>query len=218
MVDTADCDRGHRLRRCILGLVLAWVLFSLLFLWGGKHFWLLLSLAAGLLGMTAWAAEPTEMRAEFRPTHVSGIAGTLVLGLISAAILYAVFFVGNLAARTLLPFGGPQIEAVYDLGQNTPRSLVAALLITVVGPGEEIFWRGYVQRRLAGSFGDRGIVASVLAYGAAHVLTGNLMLILAALVCGAFWAFLYDRYRSLYVNMVSHGAWAATIFVLFPMG
>ena len=95
--------------------------------------------------------------------------------------------------------------------------MIALLLIFVVGPGEEFFWRGYVQRRLVAEFGAPGLVASVLAYGGAHIVTGNLMLVLAALACGGFWAFLYHRYDSLRINMISHAVWAVAIFVLFPM-
>jgi uncharacterized protein len=203
--------------RCALVVLAAFALFAFLFLRAGAYFWAWLACSAIMLSGAAFLAEAGEMRATLGPAGARSGVKTLLLGFGSAALLYGIFFLGNLVARVLFPFGADEIESVYRLGPETPRWVVAVLLICVVGPGEEIFWRGYVQRRLSLEFGWAGTVASVLAYCAVHIATGNLTLVLAALVCGAFWALLYRRYDSLWINIVSHGAWAAAIFVLFPM-
>jgi membrane protease YdiL (CAAX protease family) len=42
------------------------------------------------------------------------------------------------------------------------------------------------------------------------------MLILAALIAGLFWGFMYYRYRSLLANVVSHTVWDVAVFLVFP--
>ena len=56
----------------------------------------------------------------------------------------------------------------------------------LIGPGEEIFWRGYLQRRWQERFGaGRGFLFAAALYAAVHAGSGNVMLVLAAAVCGA---------------------------------
>ncbi|MEI7435765.1 MAG: type II CAAX endopeptidase family protein [bacterium] len=202
---------------CYLAVGIAILIFSLLFSGLTVHFWAQLAISVTVLCGVALIMEREPMLATLRNTGGRGAFKTISLGLASAALLYFIFMLGNHAARVFFTFGGAEINAVYGFGPATPRWLVAFLLIFVVGPGEEFFWRGYVQRRLVAEFGRPGLVASVLAYGGAHVMTGNLMLILAALTCGSFWAFMYHRYKSMRINMISHACWAAAIFVLFRL-
>lgn len=207
--------RRIRLARCAGALVLAFAFFSVLFLRAGDRFWTWLSLMAPTLAGIAFLFEPAGMRETLR--RRGPVGKVLLFGVLSALLLYGVFAVGNLAARALFPFGATEIESVYRQGAGAPRWAVGLLLFAVVGPGEELFWRGYVQRRLSAEFGWVGSGLSVLTYGAVHVATGNLTLVLAALVCGGFWALLYEVADSVWINMISHAFWAAAIFVVFPL-
>jgi membrane protease YdiL (CAAX protease family) len=199
-------------------VLLAFGLFAFLFLWAGANFWLWLTFSVLVLCCAAFLAEPADMRGVFLSrSGTRSRTATLLLGIGSAALLYGVFFLGNLAARRLFPFGAAEIEAVYSQGVRTPRWIVALVLLAVVGPGEEIFWRGYVQRRLTSELGGAGLALSILAYTGVHLATANLTLILAALVCGVFWALLYRLCGSLWINIVSHALWAVAIFVVWPV-
>ncbi len=204
--------------RMVAALVPAFLLFAFLFLRSGGGFWFVLPLSVVLLCAIAWRIEPREMSTLFH-AHVRRHAAFVVGGgILSAAVLYGVFFVGNQAARHLLPFGEADIEAVYQQGSQTPRWIVATLLLLIVGPGEEIFWRGYVQRRLSAAMHPvPALVLSVLAYTGVHLATGNFTLILAAAVCGTFWSLLYQWFGSIWMNIISHALWAAAIFVWWPM-
>ncbi|MEI6970744.1 MAG: CPBP family intramembrane glutamic endopeptidase [bacterium] len=215
--DTQDQSDPRLRRLCYAVIAVAMVVFALLFLSATSFFWIQLAVSASALVLLAFAVERAGMLAALRRMGRHGILWTVLMGLGSAAALYLVFMAGNAASRAMFSFGGPQIEAVYGLGSETPRWLIAVLLVLVVGPCEELFWRGYVQRRLVAEFGFPGLVASVFAYGAAHFVTMNFMMIMAALVCGSFWAIQYHFFRSLRANMISHAAWAATIFVLLPL-
>ena len=213
--DSNTPEHNWRLR-CGIALACAAILFA--FLFGGivLHFWL--QLAASVLALVAMAFffEPLEMRRLFRaPPH--GRCALLVYGALSAVVLYGIFAAGKWAATAVLSQADRQIGGIYALGRGAPAWAIAGLLLFVVGPGEEIFWRGYVQRRLAREFGWRGVLLSVLAYGAVHLVSGNPILILAALVCGTFWAALFAWRGSMWINMASHALWAVAVFVLQPL-
>ncbi|MBA4388718.1 MAG: CPBP family intramembrane metalloprotease [Verrucomicrobia bacterium] len=217
MKDENNSPDAARRRSCYLAAGIAISAFSLLFLRLIPFFWIQLAVSVLVLCGLALVLERKHMLAALRDAGGRNLIVDVALGLASASVLYVVFMVGNVAARILFPFGGSEIESVYGFGSATSRLAIGLLLLLVVGPGEEFFWRGYVQRRLASEFGLPGMALSVLAYGGAHVVTFNLTLILAAFVCGGFWALMYHFFHSLRANMISHAAWAVAIFVLFPM-
>lgn len=140
-------------------------------------------------------------------------------GLLSAGVLYLVFGVGNFLARRLFPFAGSGIADVYAFKVGASGLRIALLMALVIGPGEELFWRCFLQRRLQEQWGGwRGFLAATGLYCLVHVSSGNLMLVLAAAVCGVFWGLLYWRWRSAALNVVSHTVWDLAVFLLFPFG
>jgi membrane protease YdiL (CAAX protease family) len=141
------------------------------------------------------------------------------IGLLSAAFLYLLFFVGNYLSRKWFDFAGSGIENVYDFKGNASAIRIAILMIFIIGPGEEIFWRGYLQRQFSARWGKwAGMVVALIIYTGVHVLTGNIMLILAAFICGLFWGWLYLKYESMLINVISHTVWDIVVFLLLPFG
>jgi membrane protease YdiL (CAAX protease family) len=118
----------------------------------------------------------------------------------------------------LLPDPAGNIASVYaNLGGLSP-GLVAFLLFFPIGFGEEIFWRGFVQRRFRERWSARSaFVLTALLYTAIHFPTGNPVLILAALTCGLFWGGFYWATGSLVPVLVSHMLWDPFIFVILPI-
>ncbi|MBT3380255.1 MAG: CPBP family intramembrane metalloprotease [Lentisphaerae bacterium] len=199
-------------------LGLAGLCFSLLFACPFLNFWIQLTASVLILCTAAWWFQPT-ITAPFLAGQMRGPWGRrFTLGLLSAGLLYFVFFVGNHLAAIVFPGGPSEIAAVYRWRTGTPPWIMGLLLTGIIAPGEELFWRGYVQEQLQRRYGLRGVVLGVLAYGGVHLASGNTMLIIAAFVCGAFWAALYARYRCIWANMISHAVWGVTVFVLFPFG
>lgn len=141
----------------------------------------------------------------------------LVFGVLSAAVLYLVFYTGNILLRSLFAFAGPEISAVYRLGSGQPLVKITALLVLVIGPGEELFWRGFIQEGYMEQWGRTpGVFAAVVLYTLVHAGSGNTVLILAACIGGVFWGWLYSWKRSIIINMTSHVAWDVAVFILFP--
>jgi membrane protease YdiL (CAAX protease family) len=143
----------------------------------------------------------------------------ILLGLLAAAALYAVFFAGNSVSRLILPFADSGIGAVYAFKSGASLPRIVLLMALLIGPGEEIFWRGFLQRRWQARFGPgRGYLLAAGLYTAVHAGSGNAMLVLAAAVCGLFWGFIYRRTGSVLLAAVSHTVWDLAVFVAFPFG
>ncbi len=143
---------------------------------------------------------------------------SVLFGLLSAAILYLIFLLGHKLAPYFLPRSNTQVEGIYSLGVGTNRVLIFLLLFFITSPGEEIFWRGFLQDRLMKRWGIfSGYLVTTIIYAGVHVFSWNLVLILAALVAGAFWGFLYIWKRDLLIQITSHSFWSAVIFAVAPI-
>jgi membrane protease YdiL (CAAX protease family) len=202
-----------------VGIGLAFVLWFVMFVLKPFNFWVMLTFSTSLLSAMAFVlGRPLLAAREFT-------ARNILAGVILAALLYALFTLGNqflmMVSRlfpSLLPDRAGNIASVYaNLGGLSPV-FVGLLLFFPIGFGEEIFWRGFVQRR----FRERGsatsaFVLTTLLYTAIHVPTGNPVLILAALTCGVFWGGVYRATGSLVPVLVSHMLWDPFIFVIMPI-
>ena len=130
-------------------------------------------------------------------------------GLLSAAFLYVIFQVGDRVAREVMPRGDKEIKDIYALRTLEAPETIGARLAGVIGPAEELFWRGFVQQRIGG-------VGAAAAYGGAHLVTGNTTLIGAATVAGIYWGLLRALGMSMPALITSHIAWDIWIFLLAP--
>jgi membrane protease YdiL (CAAX protease family) len=195
-----------------LGLVGAAGAFTATFRGPRDRFWSRMTTTG--LGLGSWAVVTSRpsRRARIRPADA-------LLGLGSAAVLYATFQVGDRFARRFVPTGDREIRDIYALRTLRPRREIATRLATVIGPAEELFWRGLVQGALMRRYGRwRGAALAAGAYGGVHVVTGNITLIGAASVAGAHWCALYALGVPLGALVVSHVAWDVWIFLLQPTG
>ena len=195
-----------------LGLAGAIGAFTATFRGPRERFWQRMTLTGLGLGSFALLTSGPSRRVRVRPWHVP-------LGLLSAAILYVTFAFGDRFARRFVPGGDDQIRDIYALRRLRPRIEIAARLETIVGPAEEIFWRGFVQSALMRRYGRwRGAALATVAYGGVHVVTGNFTLMGAASVAGAHWCILYAAGVPLGALMISHCAWDIWIFLIQPTG
>lgn len=193
-----------------LGAGLAFGLFALTFRGPRKKFWDRMTGTGVVLGALALVTQP-----ELRRTRIG--FKDILLGISSAAALYGIFHLGDRISRVLLPKGGEQIEAIYSLKRTRPRAELMARLGLIIGPAEELFWRGFLQNGLMQRFGRFwGTVLGVGAYGAVHLASGNFTLVGAATIAGAFWGGLYALGMPLGGLIVSHVIWDNLIFLIAP--
>lgn len=145
-------------------------------------------------------------------------AKAVLMGLVSAAALYAVFWLGKTASMSMLPFASDQMNDIYSKILGPPTWLLCLLLFFVTGPAEELFWRGYVQERLMSRLGGwKGWAAATILYASFHLVTFNFMLVGAAAVAGAFWGLMYLSNRRLAPLIVSHSVWSVFAFAVAPL-
>jgi hypothetical protein len=193
-----------------LGLAAAQAAFAATFRAPRAEFWRRMTITGLTLGGYALAARPALRRTRIGPRDV-------VLGLASATALYATFQAGDRFARRYVPSGERDIADIYGLRELRPRGEIAARLAAIIGPAEELFWRGYVQEGLAATFGRwPGAALAALAYGGVHLVTGNFTLFGAAGVAGAHWCLLYAAGVPLGALVVSHITWDIWIFMVRP--
>ncbi|HEY3523976.1 MAG TPA: CPBP family intramembrane glutamic endopeptidase [Candidatus Limnocylindrales bacterium] len=195
-----------------IGLIGAVVAFTATFRGPRPRFWQRMTIAGAGLGSWALLTSPPARRVRLGPRE-------LALGAASASLLYATFQVGDRFARRFVPGGDRQIREIYALRTLRPHEEITARLALVIGPAEELFWRGLVQSALMRRYGRwRGAAIATGAYGGVHLVTGNFTLIGAASVAGAHWCALYALGVPLGALVASHVAWDVWIFLLQPTG
>lgn len=197
---------------CLVAAAFWFLIFSP-WTWGQLNFWVEMFLAAGALAIAALTAERRNLSEIYflRANHI-------VAGIGSAAVLYLIFWLGSIVIIRLLPSAQTEISGLYSQKEHAPSLLVGALLLLWIGPAEEVFWRGFVQRRIGQKFGfTRGYLLASLIYAGVHIWALNFTLFLAALVCGLFWGLLFLHYRSVWPGLISHAVWGLAVFVLLPL-
>jgi len=142
----------------------------------------------------------------------------ILIGIVSAVILYGIFWLGNTLSGLMFDFAPHQVGNIYEIRTQSELWFIAFVLLFITSPAEEIFWRGFLQRWLEQRNGKAlGWIFGALIYGGVHVISGNFMLTMAALVAGLFWGYMYQKYETIVPLIISHALWTATIFVFFPM-
>ncbi len=178
-----------------------------------RYFWIGMTAATALLGAATLVVKRDALGRLFRAD-----ARLVAIGALHAALLYGLSRLGVWLLATFFDSVMPQIQAIYTTRTQLDPRLIALLLVLVIAPMEEVFWRGLVLDELL------GVYPRALAYGLAvalyclvHVWALNPMLLVAAAVLGAHWSYLYLRFRTLVPGLVSHALWDVAIFVLWPV-
>ena len=208
-----------RLGLAILAAALLWFYMFSPWTHGAPNFWIVMSFSAVALMSLGLGFTPDrkELLKVERPVI------QLIGGIILAFALWGVFWVGDKASAWLFDFTRPQVENVYSMKAGLPQWLIGLLLVFLIGPAEELFWRGYVQRTLSRLIGgkhpaDLAFLLTAAIYALVHIWSFNFMLIMAALVAGAVWGFIYWLCpKALPALIISHALWDALVFVWMPI-
>lgn len=183
---------------------------------GGLDFWWWMSLNLFILVLLGFLMDRNWL-SSLCSDFSSHVSRKLIIALASVIVLYFVFYIGNLLSRAWFSFAGDQITGVYHFKGATSPARILVLMALVIGPGEELYWRGFVQRHLSTRYGKwTGFLLATSLYTVVHLATGNFMLVMAALICGLFWGWLYHRYHSMLINILSHTLWDIAVFIVLP--
>ncbi len=140
----------------------------------------------------------------------------LLFGAISGLILYSVFWLGyHLMELFHLPFEN-QIRKLYKWFAPSLFWQYLALIL-VAAPGEELFWRGFVQKRFMNYLKPAvSITVGACLYASVHIYSGSFLLVLASLISGFVWGTLYFWKKSMPLVIVSHIIFDIMIFIILP--
>lgn len=193
-----------------LGLLIAYPAFALTFRGPRDRFWDRMTMTGAILGTLAIAGDRSLQRPRLRTRDVA-------LGVGIAAGLYGIFQIGDRIARRLLPSGDKDIGDIYELRNLRPKDEIALRLGAVIGPAEELFWRGLLQRSIQRAWGRwPAAIAASAAYGGVHLVTGNPALVGAATVAGVYWSLWGAAGAPMAALVTSHVLWDIWIFLIAP--
>jgi len=207
----------QRIKPLVFLILLTCVFWLEMFVLKTFNFWLEMTFAASLLaGLGLYINHRNGEAINYRLYFFE--PKFLLIGIVSAALLYLVFYTGDIISKLILPFADKQVIGVYNNKSLLDPAVIGLLLLFIIGPAEEIFWRGFVQDTLAEKFGEnKGWIIASLIYGGVHIVAMNFMLFMAALICGLFWGWVFKKYKSVWPGLISHALWDLTIFVLLPV-
>ena len=204
------------MKRLVFTIVLATVLWTIMFSpWSAPHvnFWWMMTGAACTLSLLATIFNPGWYR-RLRVTQTD-----IFLGIAIATALWGVFWIGDKLSQIMFDFARSQVDTIYLMKEDESPWLLTFLMLFLIGPAEEIYWRGYVQKTLSERWTPNiGFIVTTLIYALVHASSCNFMLTMAALVAGAVWGLLYRLYPQRFTAIIlSHALWDVAVFIWFPI-
>jgi membrane protease YdiL (CAAX protease family) len=134
--------------------------------------------------------------------------GTLTYGLIATAYRFASIFTDDAAISVegFLSVYGPTTVWHY------------LLLMLIIAPGEELFWRGFIQQKLKAYMSPffSVLVASLL-FGLSMAFSGFWLGVLAAITSGILWGLLYEWKKSMPLIIIAHITMTILLFLVLPL-
>ncbi len=155
------------------------------------------------------------------------LEGWIVLGVgfVSMIILWLVGSIGSFVLGQRLGVDR-ETQAIFDLAQQDPFIfvLLGALSLLIVGPAEELLFRGVIQTRLRETFGVAfGITFATALFAIIHIggfgtVVGGLLGVSVLFLVGLVLALAYEYTGNLVVVAVMHGLFNASQAALGYLG
>ena len=202
--------------KIIAGIFFAAVLWTIMFSpWTAPHinFWIMMTCSGAFLTLYSSLVSPgwwKDIRLGFYD---------ILLGIGLAAALWGVFWLGEFFSTLLFDFARPQVDSIYGMKEGENPLVLTLLMLFIIGPAEEIFWRGYIQKSLSQRWNPNvGFIVTTLVYSLVHIPKMNFMLIMAAAVAGFVWGLAYRFFpERLGAIIISHALWDCAVFIWFPI-
>lgn len=141
---------------------------------------------------------------------------SFVYGMLAAGLIYALLLAGYHLFR-ILSIGAADSTADF-LSVYTPESLWHLLLLMfIVVPGEELFWRGFVQQQLKQYMPAAAAIGiGAVLFGLTLGLTGFWPGVFAGIAAGIILGYLYEKKKSMPMLIIAHLMLLVLVFIIFP--
>ncbi|MGM9923264.1 MAG: lysostaphin resistance A-like protein [Bacillus sp. (in: firmicutes)] len=201
-----SCAKDGRL---LLGLISAHILLYITY-HNTSVFWYLYTASMLFCVSIAMASEKSK-------DNESSLAKNIIYGLLSGILVYALFALGNALIQWLdISTLSKDVAQLYKKFSPVDAWHFLVLFLVII-PAEEIFWRGFIQKRIGQYISNKAtIIASALLYALPLIYSQNLALIIAGIAAGAVWAALYQWKKSLPLVIMSHLIFDYLLLVLLP--
>ena len=183
--------------------------------WTAPHvnFWVMMTCSGlSLTAYSTWAQRGWWKDIKLDATNI-------VLGIALAAALWGIFWIGDKLSSLIFDFARPQVNLIYGMKEGENPWVLTFLMLFIIGPAEEIFWRAYVQKNFSKRWNPNiGFIVTTLVYSLVHISKFNFMLIMAAMVAGIVWGLAYRFFpEKLGAIIISHAIWDCAVFIWFPI-
>ena len=203
-------------RKPLIGICIATVLWTIMFSpWTAPYvnFWVMMTCSGLTLTLYSTWASPgwwKDIKVSF---------SDVAIGVALAAALWGVFWIGDRLSSMMFGFARPQVDMIYGMKEGENPLVLTLLMLFIIGPAEEIFWRGYIQKNLSARRNPNwGFIVTTLVYSLVHISKFNFMLIMAAAVAGFIWGLAYRFFpERLGAIIISHALWDCAVFIWFPI-
>ncbi|MED3652486.1 type II CAAX endopeptidase family protein [Heyndrickxia sporothermodurans] len=194
--------------KLILGILLAHVLLYITF-HDKSIFWYIYTAVSLLLISYSIVNEKTDDDVSTKKY--------LFKGIISGIGLYLVFWIGDWFFSIVSSYLENKVIKTYDL--LSPKWVWHYfVLVFIMAPGEEIFWRGFIQKRLMKQIqGWIPVLITAILNASVFIYSGNIVLMFAALVGGIVWGTLYYKFKSIPLVVISHLIFDLLLIVVLPL-
>ncbi|MFJ5769260.1 lysostaphin resistance A-like protein [Psychrobacillus sp. NPDC093180] len=187
----------------VLAYAFAWLTFS-----NEKVFWYFYTFTALFLMSLAYYS--IKIEDELKTFHY------FILSIAFGALTYALLFIG-FKLVDLAPFMSTKSINSF-VNKFGPSSIWHYLLLLfIIAPGEELFWRGYIQQQLKKYLPPVfAIIVGAALFGLSFVFSGFWLGILAAFVVGLVFGFLYEWKKSMPLIILAHIIMLVLLFLVIP--
>lgn len=140
----------------------------------------------------------------------------LLYGIAFGILLYGVLAAGYKALELVPSFSTTTVDRFFQ--KFGPTSLWNYLLLVfIIAPGEELFWRGFIQQQLKRWLSPSyAIVASSMLFGLSLLFSGFWLGMLGAFVIGLILGALYEWKKSMPLIILAHITMIVLLFLVLP--
>lgn len=179
----------------------------------GASVWVWITPVLVVLGGLALIAGPPPLSPEVEAPVAIAVGVGAGVALYGATRVFFLLVADHWAALR------QQSEATYGRQGSLSLGLAFVLSVMVTVPGEELFWREFVQLELVGALDGATLLAAVLAWAAfvaANAFSRNLAIVAGAIVGGAVWCGLCWWTGGVGASLACHVVWTA-LMLLIPV-